>query len=78
MFDLAHNTLDLPHILFGFGEFEFSFAGAGFMLRNARRLFEEIAPVLGLRREHLIDAPLLHHRVGRFTDRYPRRARALP
>ncbi len=62
--DLGEHGLDLFHVLFGALELGFGFLDPHLVLGDARGFLEEVAPVLGLRGEDLVDLALFHHRVG--------------
>jgi len=65
---LAEDARDLAHVLLGLLELELGLPGAHLVLRDARRLLEEVAALLGLGGEDLVDLALLHHGVGRLAD----------
>ena len=66
--DLGEDAADLAHVLLGLLELELGLAGAHLVLGDARGLLEEVAAVLGLGGEDLVDLALLHHGVGRLAD----------
>jgi len=68
VFDLPNDAFDLAHVLFSLRKFELCFARADLVFGDARCLFEKIAPILRFGRKNLIDAPLLHYRIGRLSD----------
>ncbi len=65
---LGEDPADLAHVLLGLVELELGLAGAHLVLGDAGRLLEEVAAILGLGGEDLVDLALLHHGVGRLAD----------
>ena len=65
---LAQDALDLAHVLFRAFQLDLRLAGTDLVLGDAGRLLEEVAALLGLGREDLVDAALLHHGIGALAD----------